>query len=103
MCGKRWSGNCEAGWLALEPGSLDPQKETQCPEGSEEGGKLPSGETTLGFLAQEACSQLCEGDARRAFRWEMAGPEAEKQKTHQKGLGFGQAFGTSNSEQLLRD
>lgn len=63
MTGQRWGQDSQAGWLAPEPGfSIPREEETEYQGNSKEGGKHPSGETKLGFLAKKALRLLCEGD-----------------------------------------
>lgn len=86
----------QASWPAIEPHTLLTNRRRHSVKGSEEGGTLPSGETTVGFLAQEAFSSVEE------MRGELSGgkvvgSEAETQKEHrhawkEKDLGLGQGI-----------
>ena len=85
MAGQKWSQNPKAGKLAPKPGFSAPREEkTQNREGgSKEGGKLPSGETSLGILAKEAFSLFCEGAERKRKGGKnggIRGIEAEKKR-----------------------
>ena len=54
-----------ASWLLSEALLHQEKKRHSTEGGSKEGGKLPSGETSLGILAKEAFSLFCEGAERR--------------------------------------
>lgn len=65
---------------------LRQEKKRHSTEGaSKEGGKLPSGETSLGILAKEAFSLFCEGAERRRKGGKnggIRGIEAEKKRAY---------------------